>query len=333
MIRRFFRMGPPVVFAPGAPPTPGPSSAPPDDSLRDALRAWLGRLELREAFRGEGATLVSLELAGGAGRAYPLLHEALGAGSAIVNEVGAGTVNTLSITNKGGEPVLVLEGEIVVGAKQNRTITETLLVAAGATVPVRVGCVEQGRWDAPSAQFRSGRHTMDSPSRRAAVKEVAAAGIVNQARLWSHVKALAADYGSHNSTADYEQTMARPAGSAERETLKVAPSETRVGMMVLLDGRFIGVDVVSHPNTWNALAPRLLPSYFVGLDVVRRHPELLRSTAQAPPAEWLGYATLGDVVTAPTAGLGRRILVRSGALNGAGLWHEDHPAHLAVFAD
>ena len=66
---------------------------------------------------------------------------------------------------------------------------------------------------------------------------------------------------------------------------------------------------------------------------MRRHPEMLGDTARARPEEWLGHVTLGQVRTAPTAGLGERVLVATGGINGAGLWHVDHPAHLALFAD
>jgi hypothetical protein len=158
-------------------------------------------------------------------------------------------------------------------------------------------------------------------------------GTVNQARLWSDVAARSVDFDVASPTGDYQQVVEEEIEGARAMLADVPPSPTRVGMMVLLGGRFVGMDVVSHPRTWAALAPRLLPSYFVGLDVMRRHPGLLRSTARATPAEWLSTATLGEVHAAPSAGLGKRILVRSGTMNGAGLWHEDHPAHLAIFAD
>lgn len=54
---------------------------------------------------------------------YLLLEEALEEGKLKVNEVSAeGTVNTISVENQAEQPILILEGEELLGAKQNRII-------------------------------------------------------------------------------------------------------------------------------------------------------------------------------------------------------------------
>lgn len=45
--------------------------------------------------------------------------------------------------NRGSQPVLVLEGEAIVGAKQNRTVVASVLVGAGLTVSIPAGA---GLW-------------------------------------------------------------------------------------------------------------------------------------------------------------------------------------------
>jgi hypothetical protein len=42
--------------------------------------------------------------------------------------------------------VLIVDGEELVGAKQNRVVNLTILVPAQQTVVIPVTCVEQGRW-------------------------------------------------------------------------------------------------------------------------------------------------------------------------------------------
>ena len=98
MNRRNFPVGPPIAVAPEQPSLPGHSNP-----LRDALRGWLAELELRAVVRQGHAMLVSLERTGNLGGQYQLLHDAIAAGSVTVSEQGAGTVNVLSVTNKGGE--------------------------------------------------------------------------------------------------------------------------------------------------------------------------------------------------------------------------------------
>ena len=68
----------------------------------------------------------------------------------------AGSVPNLQVTNTADQPLLLLDGEELVGAKQNRILNMTVLVAAGATVTIPVSCVEQGRWAYQSRHFAAG---------------------------------------------------------------------------------------------------------------------------------------------------------------------------------
>ena len=77
---------------------------------------------------------------------YILLDEALGSGLIEVTEVdNHGAVPNLKVHNKSPRMVLILDGEELVGAKQNRIVNTTILIGANATVVIPVSCVEQGR--------------------------------------------------------------------------------------------------------------------------------------------------------------------------------------------
>src|SRR5690348_17263208 len=65
-----------------------------------------------------------------------------------INELErAASVNDLVVQNSASKPVLLYEGEEVIGAQQNRVIDVSILVAAKARTRIPVSCVEQGRWD------------------------------------------------------------------------------------------------------------------------------------------------------------------------------------------
>ncbi len=65
-----------------------------------------------------------------------------------------GSVPELKLISKSGTPVLILEGEEVMGAKQNRIIVTTILVAEKGEVIIPVNCTERGRWSYNSPKFR-----------------------------------------------------------------------------------------------------------------------------------------------------------------------------------
>jgi len=61
---------------------------------------------------------------------YLLLESALAEGLVEIRELGPeGSVPELRLVNRAKRPVLVVEGEELVGAKQNRAVNVTILVA------------------------------------------------------------------------------------------------------------------------------------------------------------------------------------------------------------
>jgi hypothetical protein len=78
---------------------------------------------------------------------YVTFADAQKDGSAEITEVGsAGAVSTLEVTTSSNVPVLMIDGEILIGLQQNRVLNTTILVPAKTTLKVPVACVEAGRW-------------------------------------------------------------------------------------------------------------------------------------------------------------------------------------------
>ena len=73
-----------------------------------------------------------------------------------ITEQGSAEVPTITVTNSGQRPALLVEGETVTGGQQNRVLNVSVLVPGGATINVPVSCVEAGRWNGRSA-FERGR--------------------------------------------------------------------------------------------------------------------------------------------------------------------------------
>ncbi|HOF39591.1 MAG TPA: HIRAN domain-containing protein, partial [Candidatus Hydrogenedentes bacterium] len=127
-----------------------------DIGALSVARSALAELEIGEGLHYRNATVFPLYLANGHERTYVLLEEALEAGTADVTETSHhGTVPEILIRNRGDRPILLPEGEILTGAKQNRVINITILVAAQSELVVPVSCVEQGRWSSVSRRFRA----------------------------------------------------------------------------------------------------------------------------------------------------------------------------------
>lgn len=71
---------------------------------------------------------------------------------------GNDNVNSLSVKNISKEPILLLDGELLKGGKQDRMIAETKVVYPNETNElelVNVFCVEKGRWSKKAKKFSS----------------------------------------------------------------------------------------------------------------------------------------------------------------------------------
>src|SRR2546422_6853312 len=89
---------------------------------------------------------------------YLTLEDAIPLGFRVTEVDAAGSVPELRAQNPLDSDVLLYDGEELVGAKQNRILNVTVLVAAQTETLIPVSCVEQGRWSARTAFFSSARH-------------------------------------------------------------------------------------------------------------------------------------------------------------------------------
>ena len=63
-----------------------------------------------------------------------------------IKELDHSTVNTISCKNDSVAPLILIDGDEITGAMQNRIINDTLLIPAKSTVNIPVSCTEHGRW-------------------------------------------------------------------------------------------------------------------------------------------------------------------------------------------
>ena len=181
-----------------------------------------------------------------------------------IKEQESESVNQLTLTNKGKEPLFVLAGEVIIGGKQDRIIGQNTIINANATVQVPVFCVEHGRWQGDSKVFSSGRALAHSRLRGNASFE-------NQGEVWKEVAQKNAIRKTTNSTDTYrdvakQQTNGTFATTEKRvtEALAKVPADDRakmLGYVVALNGKVTTVDLFGPPKLFRKLENKLVRSY------------------------------------------------------------------------
>ena len=85
---------------------------------------------------------------------YLSLKQALDDGVAEVREVSeSGRVPELLFVNRATQAVLLVDGEELIGAMQNRVLNLSILVPAKTELVIPVACVEAGRWARRRSDF------------------------------------------------------------------------------------------------------------------------------------------------------------------------------------
>jgi hypothetical protein len=204
-----------------------------------------------------------LSLAGGGEELGEVLTmaEAVASGKFKVAELEEGaTVNTLEVRNDTGKHVILLAGEIVRGAKQDRIISYDTVVPPGGKFDVDAFCVEAGRWTEVSKHFSYNKEMAP-----ASVRAVAQ-GKQDQGRVWDAVSKVNAERGAVTETDALTASYDDPAFQADVEKYEkalaaLARGKDVVGVVVVAEGAVKAGDVFANHDLFATVWPRLLSSY------------------------------------------------------------------------
>lgn len=271
---------------------------------------------------------------------YGLLDEAIEAGEVEVSEVSQqGVVPEIRVTNKGARMVLMVDGEELVGAKQNRILNVTILVAPHSTLVVPVSCVEQGRWDYGDVLFRSGERILCADLRARKARQVHESVRTsrefrsNQGEIWEEIASKASRMQAVSPSMAMAQIYQKESGRLEEFASHFDVAEGQVGAVFAINDRITGMDGFGKPRSFFRMFRKLLESYALdaidreGREETRVEPSLgtgdverfLRIPARSP---WEGR---------PSVGLGTDLRLETEGLIGAALAYEDRVLHTAWF--
>ena len=196
---------------------------------------------------------------------YLLSDEGMEGGTLIVTEVSQqGSVPDLTVENKGERRALFLEGEHLVGAKQNRILNTSVLVPALAKLTLPVSCVEAGRWRRSSAFFSSSKHSSPYHLRHRLKSSVTRSlkekqgHRSDQGQVWEEVRkqqdALGVSSGTSALSDSYERYQEHLA--KVQKTLEYVPGAC--GLVIALGSQIVTADLFDKPETCEKVWARLL---------------------------------------------------------------------------
>lgn len=218
--------------------------------------------------RFQNLSIVPLIGLHGSVRTYDTLDEALRAGTVHIREVSdAGSVPEVAVRNDGQQSILIVDGEELVGAKQNRTVNLSVLIPAASEVRLPVTCVESGRWRATSQKFSSSSRVHFASGRAAKNAQVSeslmatGAPTADQGQVWDEIASRSQRLGAHSRTNAMSDIFEAHETRLRAYVDHLEPACSQIGAVFLFDGDPVGMDVFGHTETYAALAHKLVRGY------------------------------------------------------------------------
>ncbi len=281
---------------------------------------------------------------------FMLLDEALAAKSVEVTETSdAGSVPVLKLASTAAVPILLIDGEELVGAKQNRILNVSVLAPPGQDILLPVSCVERGRWRYNSRTFGTADHALFAKARARKAERMVARKVMRRAAgdgldAYSVAESFGADQGAVWSDVSDKlgRMKVRSASSAMKDGYdsyeinlrefeeQLSPQPGQTGAAFALDGKIVGIELLATESAFRTVFRKLVRSY--AFDAL----EDAGSAAAPAPVEsdvkaFLVRIAASGADAAESVGLGEDVRIQGEGCAGHALVHGNAVFHLAAF--
>jgi uncharacterized protein (DUF1330 family) len=237
---------------------------------------------------------------------YLTLDEAMSQEAIDVVEIDrGGSVPELKVINKSGKMILILDGEELVGAKQNRIVNTTILIAANATTALAA--------DVSFSLKRDRGYRSD------------------QIALWDRISAKADRLDVMSDSMEMAAIYRKETPAIKKYVEKFELVDHQIGAVFLINGKVVGMDCFGKAETFSKTYRKLTESYALdAIDISK--PEKKYKVYKRDAEKLLKTAASGRVESHASVGLGTDCRLESKSLTGFALAHKEQILHLSVFA-
>lgn len=307
--------------------------------MENVLSSRLQSVQFSEVQRYKNIAILPLVAEDGAFR-YRTLGEALATSDLSITEVSTvGSVPELLAANRGDSPVLLLDGEELAGAKQNRVLNTSILLKERSETRVPVSCTEQGRWSYASPVFGESGNVMAQRARASKSRsvshslQVSAGYHSDQGDVWDKINHLQAQACCQSPTSAMNDVFTAYQSDLRRceDIFLCLPNQ--VGLFAFTDGAPAGFDLLSLRSAYAQIQAKLVRSYALE--------SLIKSPNTAPPPPDRSFTSMASIFLKqvsraeerrfPSVGYGQDCRYQHPSVAGAALIHAREVIHGAFF--
>lgn len=268
---------------------------------------------------------------------YLLLEDGIAQGKVRAREINAGgSVSELRLENDAELPVLLVDGEELIGAKQNRVLNLTILAPAKQTTAIPVSCVEAGRWSKSSEDLKTSDEMMYSFGRGEQLAHVTESmrsngtRKSNQAAVWRNIADKAMRLKTVSPTGAMSAIFEKHANCLEEFARAFAWQEGQCGVAFVISGRILGLEIFDRPEVMRRFFQKLVRSY--ALDALDTGPTANELTSVEAVGAFITQIGSAQSFAEQALGLGKDVRFSGSDISGAALWAQERYVHVCAFA-
>jgi hypothetical protein len=299
------------------------------------LSDFVEGLEIGEGLSGEYMTLFPV-FGAEMKEDFLLLDEAMEMEKKFkVKEVSKfGEVPQVLVENGLSKRVLILEGEEVKGAKQNRMVNVTVYLEKRSRHIVPVSCVEAGRWSYREEDFRTSNHLAHPRLRARKIESVLEnppekrGFYADQKAVWREVGRKLYSLKVSSSTQALSEAFEKRKEALEKIRGAFSPQEGQIGVIVGMGGKLVAFDFLASKKNFSKIFNKLLNGYALDALEARRGVQISRRKA----INFLRkIVEIEDITLKKSISLGHNFFFKSKNIVGQGLIVNKKILHLSAF--
>lgn len=184
-----------------------------------------------------------------------------------VNEQGS--VGEVKVTNNAVTPLLLLDGEEILGSKQNRIINTTIIIPAKSEKIIPVSCVEANRWDYNTRKFHYSNNMATSRVRRDKLNSINQSlcktnrYISDQNKVWENISQTEMELGVNSTTSALHDTYIQRDNTIQEYKKAFKIQQQQNGLIVYINGELAGFEIIYNSTRYKQYHDKLLKSYII----------------------------------------------------------------------
>lgn len=185
-----------------------------------------------------------------------------------VKECETSTVNTLIVKNHAVTPLILIDGEEIVGGDQNRIVNSTILIEAKNEMKIPVSCNEKGKWTYKS-EFKQSNYIANYNTRKA--KEFASRDSKSyQDVIWSSINQLEVENEFASPTSAMQESYDHLKIDHNKIIQKFEIKDGQNGVLVIVNGEIRGFELFLNPEIYMEFHEKILKSYLIDSKIENR---------------------------------------------------------------